>query len=344
MEYLRTITALLQGKHIDRAAAADIVGALLEDGLEEAQAAALLTALASRLPTYEELLGFAHALQIRAVPFFAPQPCLDTCGTGGSGLSTINTSTLAAFVIAAAGARLAKHGNRAATGKCGSMDVLESLDVPINLPPRHTERLLGECGIAFLYAPRFHPAVGKVGTLRRSLGFRTVFNLIGPLVNPAGAVRRVLGVSDPALGPIMRDALAGIGVERALVVSGADGLDEITLTTTTRIWELDGSNRGERSVHPTELGLAVAHPSAIQGGDVSVNRRVFLEVITGRDNGPHRDLVALNAGAGLLAYGLADSLASGVSLALEKLQSRAALEKFEVYRERAIALTQEGTP
>jgi anthranilate phosphoribosyltransferase len=264
---------------------------------------------------------------------------VDTCGTGGSGLPTTNTSTVCAFVLAAAGVPVAKHGNRASSGRCGSMDVLEELGVAIEIGPDAAGSLLADQGLAFLFAPLYHPAMRHVAPVRRSLGFRTVFNFLGPLCNPAGARRQLLGVSDPSMAPRMARALAGLGSERVLVVWGEDGLDELSLGAPTRTWELVDGELTEGRLTPEELGLEPASFEALAGGDRAENARHFLAILAGEDRGPRADHLALNAGAALMVAGRARDIAAGIEQARELVACGAVLERFEAYRAASRALS-----
>jgi len=326
---------LLGGEDLPRALAEELMQRSLAGELDPAQVAALLTALSVKGVTTLELTGFAAAMREAATPLDVPgaDRLLDTCGTGGSGLPTTNTSTLCAFVVAAAGGRVVKHGNRASSGKCGSMDVLEELGVAIDLGPVAVTSLLAETGMALLFAPRFHPAMRHVAPVRRALGFRTVFNFLGPLCNPVGSCRQLLGVSDLAMAPRMAAALAELGCGRALVVRGEDGLDEISLAAPSRTWEVVDGQVREGRVQPEDVGLDRVPFEVIAGGDRKENAGRFLAVLAGEDRGPLADHLALNAGAALHVAGQADDLADGLSRAREVLQSGAALARFEAYRD-----------
>jgi len=330
------MTRLLAGGALSRAEAEAVMRECMEGQLEPVQVAALLTALAAREVSVEELTGFAAVLREKARPVPLPDALgarlVDTCGTGGSGLPTTNTSTLCAFLLAAAGVPVAKHGNRASSGKCGSMDVLEELGVRIELGPEAAGELLAGQGLAFLFAPLYHPAMKYVGPVRAGLGFRTVFNFLGPLCNPAGARRQLLGVSDAGMAPRMASVLAELGSERALVVWGEDGLDELTLSAPTRTWEIapDGSREGR--LKPEDLGLTTAPQAALAGGGRAENARLFLALLAGEEAGPRRDHLLLNGGAALYVAGQADTIAEGVERSRALLAEGAVLACFEAYR------------
>ena len=332
--FSETMAFLLARRDLSRDLAEGQMDRILGGDLEPTQIASLLTALAVKGITTDELTGFAAAMRRAAVPVdvATPDALVDTCGTGGSGLPTANTSTLCAFVLAAAGAPVIKHGNRAATGRCGSMDVLEELGVAIDLDPDVAADLLAETGITMLFAPRFHPAMRHVAPVRRALGFRTVFNFLGPLCNPAGSCRQLLGVSDAAMAPRMAEVLAALGTRRALVVRGEYWLDEISLAAPTRTWELRDGEVVQGVIEPEDVGLQRADFEDFAGGDRAANARRFLDVIGGRETGPQADHVALNAGAALYVAGRAPDVAEGVRMARDTLQSGAAMTRFEAYR------------
>lgn len=329
--YKACIDRLLSGESLRADEAATLMNELMEGQLEPAQVAAVLTALAAKGESASELAGFARVMRRHALTIDAGGPVLDTCGTGGSGLSTINTSSIAAFVVAASGVKVAKHGNRASSGKCGSMDVLEAMGVNIELTPAQAEHLIRHGPVVFMYARRHHPALGQVTPVRRALRFRTCFNFLGPICNPGGTQRQVLGVSDPTRAPMLLESLRQLGSERAMVVWGEDGLDEISLCGPTRVWELkDGAVSASR-FEPKMFGLETVPASAIAGGDVAANVAAFEAVLDGKE-GPHADLVALNAGASLAVAERAGSVGDGVALARELLRSGAARACFETYR------------
>lgn len=330
--YTIAMKRLLGGQDLGIDDANLVMSDIMSGEVGEVQIAALLTALHLKGETADELCGFAAAMREKAVLVEAPDDCLDTCGTGGSGLSTANTSTMSAFILAAAGVNVAKHGNRASSGKCGSTDVLEELGVCIDPGPEQAAQLLEDLNIAFLFAPRYHPAVKYVVPVRRQIGFRTVFNFLGPLCNPAGTRRQLLGVSDPAMAPLMAQALADLGSEKVMIVHGSDGLDEITLTGPSRTWTVLGGTVTESLLDPTALGLDTVPFEAIAGGDRAENTRIFLDVLSAEELGPRRDHLLLNAAAGLYVGDVVGNLKDGLSLAAEMIDTGAALQRFEDYR------------
>jgi len=300
----------------DLAAAA--LGAVLRGEATDAQLAGFAIGLRAKGETPTELAALVRTMLEHAEHVDIDGPLVDTCGTGGDRAGTVNVSTLAALVAAGAGAAVAKHGNRAASSRCGSADVLEALGVAIDLGPKGVARCVADAGIGFCFAPRFHPAMRFAGPVRSQLGVPTTFNLLGPLANPAGARRRTVGVSDPAMAERVVGALAELGVEHALVFYGHDGLDELTTTTTSTVYELrDGATRrGE--VDPAALGLATVEPGALRGGDAADNADAVRRVLDGT-RGACRDFAALNAAAALVVAGIADDLAGGLDAAFAVL-------------------------
>jgi len=283
------------------------------------QIAGFIVALRMKGETVDELTGFARTARAMATPIAVEGALLDTCGTGGDGLATFNISTLAGLVAAACGARVAKHGNRAASSLCGSADVLEQLGVKIDLPPDGVARCIEGAGIGFLFAPVFHPSFRHAGPSRRELGVRTVFNVLGPLCNPAGARYQALGVADPKMAARMADVLQRLGVERAIVFHAADGMDELSVASPSSVIEIDGQ-RKEYQLDPAELGLARAPVESMRGGGPEENARLAREVLGGA-KGPRRDVVLLNAAAALRAAGLAREWREGIGLAAEAIDS-----------------------
>jgi anthranilate phosphoribosyltransferase len=255
-------------------------------------------------------------------------PLLDTCGTGGDRSCTINVSTLAALVAAGAGARVAKHGNRSASSACGSADLLETLGVAVELGPVGVARCIDEVGIGFCFAPRYHRALRHAGPVRAELGVPTTFNFLGPLANPAGARRQTIGVGDAAMAERMVATLVELGTERALVFFGHDGLDELTTTTTSAVWEVFDGEVHFSNLDPTELGIPLAFPEDLVGGDPAANARLARAVLDG-EGGPQRDIVVLNAAAALLAAGVVGDLAGGVEAAVASLDGGRAVAALE---------------
>ncbi len=323
---------------LSRDEARSVMSEVLAGECTDAQIAALLVALHMKGETVEEIVGFAEAIRAAAAPLSLHQnstvdvsgterdALVDTCGTGGDTSGTFNISTATALVAAGAGVRVAKHGNRSVTSKCGSADVMEALGVNINLPPVRLGACLEEVGIAFLFAPAMHSAMKYVQPARRELRLRTVFNLLGPLTNPAHASAQVVGVYSPALVDKLAEALSMLGLRRALVVHGLDGLDEITITGPTRIAEVREGIVRSYEVTPEEFGMSRASLEDISGGDAAANAAIIREILDGKKS-PRRDVVLLNAAAALVAAGKADHLAGSLPLAAHSIDSGAAAAK-----------------
>ncbi|MFZ0321240.1 MAG: anthranilate phosphoribosyltransferase [Candidatus Sulfotelmatobacter sp.] len=330
---------------LTRAEAREVMGEVLAGNCTDAQISALLVALRMKGETVEEIVGFAEAIRAAATPLpislaedaaygaldlsgTGRDALVDTCGTGGDASGTFNISTVAAFVTAGAGVRVAKHGNRSLTSKCGSADVMEALGVNIQLLPERAAQCLGEIGICFLYAPDLHSSMKQVQKVRRELRLRTMFNLLGPLTNPAHASGQVVGVYELDMVEKLAEALSMLGLHRALVVHGLDGLDEITITGPTRIAEARDGKVRTYEVDPEEFGMKRATLEDISGGDAAENAAIVREVLSGKKS-PRRDVVLLNAAAALVAAGRADHLANAVPLAVQAIDSGAAAGKLE---------------
>ena len=323
-----------------RSEAKAVMTEVLTGQCTDAQIAALLVALHMKGETVEEIVGFAEAIRAAAVPLDLGESSVldasgtgrdalvDTCGTGGDASGTFNISTATAFVVAGAAVRVAKHGNRSVTSKCGSADVMEALGVNINLPQEKVADCLAQVGIAFLFAPALHSAMKHVQVARRELHLRTVFNLLGPLTNPARATCQVVGVYSIDLVEKLAEALGMLGVHRALVVHGSDGLDEITITGPTRIAEVRAGQVRSYEVTPEEFGLKRAALTDISGGDAAVNAELIREILSGKKSAM-RDVVILNAAAALVAAGRADHLRDAVPLAQKSINSGAAQSKLD---------------
>jgi len=302
--------------------ARSLMGQIAEGGVSQAQIGALLAALTLKGPSIEEATGFALALRERALSLPLPEgfETIDTCGTGGDSSGTFNISTTAAFVAAGAGAKVAKHGNRSITSRSGSADVLEALGVPTTLPPAEAALALVETGMAFLFAPLYHPAFKNLGGPRRELGFRTVFNMMGPLLNPARARAQVIGVYAPELTETVAKILDRLGTRRALVVHGLEGIDEISLVGGTRVTELREGWIRTYELDPRSLGLEPCATADLKGGDAAENARICRRILSG-EPGPKREVVLLNAAAAILVADLAPDLAAALALARESLDS-----------------------
>ena len=335
------IRALVEGQTLDMDQAAAVMDQIMSGAVTPAQIGAIVTALRIRGETVEEVAGFASTMRKHALRVdvdLGAGPLVDTCGTGGDAAGTFNISTTAAFVIAGAGVRVAKHGNRSVTSKCGSADLLEGLGVVIELSPAAVARCVDDVGIGFMYAPAFHPAMRFVGPTRREIGIRTVFNILGPLTNPAGARHQLIGVGHAGIAGTLANALSRLGSQRAVLVHAEEGLDELGLSGPSAVTEYDARQGNVRTytVSPGDVGLQAAPRGSLRGGDVAENVRITRGVLSG-ETGPRRDATLLNAGAGLYAAGVADSIAAGVALAAEAIDSGQAMERVE----RLIALTRQ---
>jgi anthranilate phosphoribosyltransferase len=313
---------LRQDLSTDEAAAA--MDAIMEGSAQPAQIAGLLIALAMKGERPSEVVGLARTMRARATKLSrVPGEVFDTCGTGGDRAHTFNVSTVAALVVAACGVTVAKHGNRSVSSRCGSADLFEALGVNITATPSVVERCLTEGGIAFFFAPTFHPSMRHAAPARKDLGVRTAFNLLGPLTNPAGAARQLVGVPRPELTELVARSLGLLGSTRAWVVHGADGLDEISTTGYTKVSEYRDGAVNTFYVHPGDVGLAKAAPGALRGGDAAENARIAREILDGA-HGPARDIVLLNAGASLLIAGRDATIQDGIRRAADAIDSGAA--------------------
>ncbi len=323
-----SLTLLSQKQDLPEELTFTVVQDLLSGELTPAQIGGLLLGLSLKGETPEEIAAFAQALRGAGLKIKAPAGTLDTCGTGGDRSGTFNISTTAAFVIAGAGVPVAKHGNRFASGRCGSADVLEQLGISLKTTPESSERHLQHIGMTFLFAQVYHPAMAKVARERRELGIRTIFNLLGPLLNPAGAPYQLLGVSSPSLLPKMAKALQILGSKRAVVAVGEDGLDEVTLTGATQAILIDGGAIQPFIIRPEEYGLNLCSLQDLQGGTPAENGQITLRILQGK-KGPQRDIVLLNAGTALYAANKAAGIREGIALAAESLDSGKALSILE---------------
>ncbi|MDZ4803319.1 MAG: anthranilate phosphoribosyltransferase [Candidatus Eisenbacteria bacterium] len=321
---------IVNRQHLSRAEAEEAMSLIMEGAATPAQIAAFVVGLRLKGETVDEVAGCALAMRARASRLdTGNRDVLDTCGTGGDGANTFNISTAAAFVAAAGGALVAKHGNRAVSSQCGSADVMEALGITLSLDPGGLAHCLERAGIAFLFAPNHHAAMRHAAGPRREIAVRTVFNILGPLSNPAEARRQLLGVYAPELVPLMADVLRELGTQRAWVVHGHDGLDEVSISGPTRVAELNDGVVTTFDVTPESAGLT-RHPiEAIAGRTAGENAALLLHIFEGRERGAPRDVVLLNAGAALVAAGLAGTLAEGARQAAEAVDSGAALERVQ---------------
>jgi anthranilate phosphoribosyltransferase len=332
----RAIDAVASGEHLTSDHASAVLDEIMEGRAGEVQTAGFLIALRAKGETVPELIGLARTMRRLAAHVDAPRDDLvDTAGTGG-GPSTFNVSTTAAIVAAGAGRAVAKHGNRSATSRSGSADLLEALGVRIDLGPAAVARCIEDVGFGFMFAPRHHAAMKHVVPVRKELAVRTIFNFLGPLTNPAGAQRQLLGVSDRRYQETIAEALAGLGTEHALVVAGEDGLDELTLSARTRVIEVREGATEEWFAEAADYGLTEGSPEDVAGGSPEENAETTRRVLHG-ESGPARDLVLLNAGAAIFVGGGAGDLAGGIAAATESIDSGAAGDVLE----RLVALTGE---
>ena len=322
------IDGLVSGSSLSMEEASATMREIMEGEVTPAQLGAFLTALRVKGETPEEIAGMATIMREKALKVHVDGTLVDTCGTGGDGKGSFNVSTAASFVAAASGVKVAKHGNRAASGSCGSADVLEALGVKIDLGPEGVKRCIEEVGIGFMFAPTFHPAMRHAAPVRREIGIRTVFNLMGPLTNPAGAQRQLAGVPDASLGDKMAEVLVLLGSQHSLVVHGEDGLDELTLGAKTRVWEVHNGVVRSYTISPDELGLPWVSVEEIKGGDKAENALILRRLFQG-EKGPIRDVVLLNGAAILMVGGKAQDLKDGIGLASEAIDSGEALRRME---------------
>lgn len=323
------IQQLIDGQDLDRGAARGTMDQIMSGGATDAQIGAFLIALRCKGETVDEIAGFAEAMREKATPIGGGrEPMIDTCGTGGDGSGTFNISTAVAFVAAGAGLCVAKHGNRAMSSKCGSADVLAALGVDVEASPEKVATCLDEVGIGFLFAPKLHGAMKHAIGPRKEIGTRTVFNILGPLTNPAGARRQLIGVFAAELTERMAAVLRALGSERALVVHGSDGLDELTLTGPSQVTELRDGELETYEVAPGDFGYDVVDGSALVGGDAAENARILTDVLKGIAGAP-RDVVVMNAAAAIVAGGLADRLQDGAARAEAAIESGKALAALE---------------
>jgi len=345
IDHKALLNKLLAGEDIEPHVMEAFVGLVMDGALADVVVSAVLAALRAKGESGAEVAAAARAMRVRAVavPVRNPEKSVDTCGTGGDGAETINLSTSAALLVAAADVPVAKHGNRSVSSRCGSADVLEAAGVCLDLSPEAMATLHDEVGIAFLFAPRLHPAMKAVMPVRRTLGVRTVFNLLGPLTNPAGVERQVIGVWGFDVQELMAAALAELGAHHALVVHSDDGLDEISVCAPTSIVEVRAGEIVRRwRLDPTEFGIEVTDPASLKGGDVGENLHRMRAILGGEEASPAADAVALNAGAALYVAGEAADVEDGFRRASEVRRSGSALERLEQWASRSQELAAGG--
>lgn len=323
------IKSIIGGKHLSEAEMIDVFNMIMEGGATQAQIGSFLTALRMKGETEEEITGAAKVMRTKAAKVDADGDEIDTCGTGGDASGTFNISTAAAIIAAGAGLKIAKHGNRAASSKCGSADVLEALGVKVDSAPEVVSKCMRDAGIGFMFAPRMHAAMKHAIGARREIGIRTVFNVLGPLTNPAGAKKQLLGVFSRDLTELLARVLSRLGSERAMLVHGSDGLDEITLTGPTYVSELKNGKVENYMIHPQDFGLKTCRAEDLVGGDAKCNAEIISDILNGK-RGSKRDAAVLNAAAALTVSGKAANISQGIESANKSIDSgsaRIALEK-----------------
>lgn len=326
----RALSKVASKKNLSGAESAEVFGEIMSGEVDEAIMAAFLTALKMKGETVDEVVGAASAMRARATFINAGSAApIDTCGTGGDGMNTFNISTTSAFIAAGAGVPVAKHGNRAATSKCGSGDVLGELGFNLDVHASVMEHCLQEEGIAFLFAPKMHPAMRFAAPVRKALGFRTIFNLLGPLVNPAGATGQVVGVFEAGYTEFVAECLNRMGVRRAFVVHAADGMDEISVCTPTRVSELRDCSIKTSEFNPRKYFPDGANFSELKGGDAKVNAQILLDVLSGKLRNGARDICLLNAAAAIVVGGKTDDFGAALEMACDSLDSGVALKKLK---------------
>jgi anthranilate phosphoribosyltransferase len=333
MSLLPFLHRVASGENLSAEEAHAAMSVLLEGGASDAQIAGFLVALRMKGETAPELAGFARAMRERVIFVDAGADVIDTCGTGGDGPNTFNISTAAALVMAGAGARVAKHGNRSISSQCGSADVLEALGVRISIAPEEAAQAVREIGIGFLFAPNLHPAMRHAQPVRRELKMRTVFNLLGPLANPARARAQLIGAPSPRAAQLMAEALAELGTDHAFVVHGHDGLDEITTTGPTDVFEIWTGRVEKHLWMPADFHVRRASLGELVGGDRDCNAQITRQILAGA-TGPHRDIALVNAAAGLVAAGLVPDLKAGMTAAATAIDTGAAAEKLAALQKR----------
>ena len=328
MPLKNTLASMADRNTLSQEAVHDAVSEILSGAAPPSQIGAFLMALRMRGETVDEIVGGAKAMREAMVTLPAPPDCIDVCGTGGDGANTLNISTAAAFVLAACGVPVAKHGNRAVTSRSGSADALQMLGVRLDATPEQMAKALKECKIAFLMAPQYHPALKAIGTVRSELGIRTLFNLLGPLANPANVRRQLVGVPGPQWLQPFAEALRQLGTQHAWVVHGAGGMDEISLSGVTDVIEIKGSMVKKFTVKPEDAGLSSAPARDLKGGEPQDNAAALRRMLSG-EKGPYRDVVLLNAAGGLIVAGKAGSMRGAVALAAQAVDQGLAMRTLE---------------
>ncbi|MEW6094975.1 MAG: anthranilate phosphoribosyltransferase [bacterium] len=327
------ISKIIQSQDLTQDEMVTVMNEVMSGAATEAQIASFITALRMKGETVDEITGGALVMREKAAKINVEGELVDTCGTGGDGLHTFNISTISAFVVAGAGIKVAKHGNKSVSSKCGSADLLMNFGVNIDVPPEIIEKCIKDVGIGFLFAPKLHLAMKYAIGPRREIGIRTIFNILGPLTNPAGAKRQLLGVYDENLTEPLANVLKNLGSKRVFIVHGEEGLDEISITARTKISELkEDGNISTYWITPEDFGIKRANLDEIKGGEAQKNLEMALEILQGKD-GPRRDAILLNSAFGIMAGGKANTVEEGIELSAKSIDSRMALEKLERLRE-----------
>ncbi|AIF52341.1 anthranilate phosphoribosyltransferase [Pelosinus sp. UFO1] len=324
------LAQVIAGEHLSRQGAQQSMDMIMSGQGSEAQIGAFITALRMKGETIEEITGFAETMRSHSLKIeCGSKDMIDTCGTGGDKTGTFNVSTAVAFVLAGSGVVVAKHGNHGLSSSCGSADVLTALGVRVDLPTEGIIQSVAAIKLGFLYAPSFHKAMKYAAKPRKELGFRTVFNMLGPLTNPAGANYQLIGVYERSLTPKLAEALGMLGVKRAMVVHGLDGLDEISTTAPTQVTEVNGQTTRTYMIDPTEFGFSGGGLDAYRGGTPEDNANIISDIFRGNLSGPKRDIVLLNAGAAFVVAGKAENIKEGIAIAAKSIDSGAALAKMQ---------------
>jgi len=322
------ISRVVLGQNLTESEAAAVMDEIMQGEVTPAQFGAFVTALRCKGETTEEITGMVKTMRAKALPVLTGDTVVDTCGTGGDAAGTFNISTVTAFIAAGAGLKIAKHGNRAMSSHCGSADVLEALGVKVELSPERVAECISKIGIGFIFAPAFHPSMKYAAAPRREIGIRTVFNILGPLSNPAGARAQVLGVADGEMAGKMAQVLCNLDCRHALVVHGDDGLDEITLTTTTQVNEVKNGIVNRYAVDPRYFGMKLAEMDTLKGGSSQKNAEILSNILKG-ETGPRREVALLNTAAALIAGDMAADFPAGIQMAAASIDSGQALRKLE---------------
>ena len=332
MEAKAAIKKVTEGRDLTEREMSGVFSSIMSGHFTSAQIAAFLTALRVKGETVEEITGAARIMRRAVLKIKVPGGnAVDTCGTGGSGKSTFNFSTVSAFVVSGCKIKVAKHGNRSASGKCGSADVLEALGVKLDVSPRVTEKCINEIGVGFMFAPVFHKSLKYAMLPRKEIGIRTIFNLLGPLCNPAFPKYQLVAVYDKELTEVIAGVLRNLGLKRAFVVSGEDGLDEVTITGKTRVSELVGGKISTYTLQPSDFGFKTTSFKSIRGGSTKTNSGIMKDVLSGK-KGPVRDMTVMNSAVAIVAAGRADILVEAVKMAELSIDSGRALEKLELLK------------